>query len=139
MGSYGVIKEALLVKKNDSTGEYSIVQKLVTSTVNGMVKKAIDMDGDFAFGNQEFSLYSIYHGGSFGFSEPHKRCDVNVTVNIPGYGVKLFTGDSNIMHVNGVGDGIMCVPEYRNPTEPYTHLFLVVELPGAVFNVPTVG
>lgn len=122
MGSYGVIKEALLVKKNGSTGEYSIVQKLVPATVNGTVVTA--KDGGFKFGNTPISAYGIYHGGVFGFSEMSVG-EINVTVNIPGYGVKLFGAQTHVQNVNGVGKCVLCEPSIEDPTAPYTHLCLV--------------
>lgn len=129
MGSYGVIKEALLVKKNGSADEYTVVQKLVTATVNGMVH--IPGDGGFEYNGQGMYASSIYHGGSFGFSE--RLGDIVVTVNIPGYGVKLFTAKALVQNVNGVGRGVLCTPSVSDPTAPYTHLCLVVESPGSVF------
>ena len=126
MGSYGVIKEALLVKSNELTGEYAVVQKLVPSTVNGMVmlnqRNGVDV-----------SIRSVYHGGAFGFSEWHESGNIHVSVNIPGSGVKRFTGKPLIQNVNGVGQCVKCSPEIQDPNAPYTHLCLVVESPGDVF------
>ena len=132
MGSYGVIKEALLVKKNDSSDEYSVVQKLVPATVNGMVNHN-DGNGGFEIRGKGVSIRSIYHGGAFGFSESSTTGKVSVSVNIPGYGVKFFTGFSSISNVNGVGDCVICEPAFPDPSTPYTHLCLVVEAPGSVF------
>ena len=132
MGSYGVIKEALLVKKNESSNEYSIVQKLVPATVNGMVD--ISQDGGFELHGSKVSYYSVYRGGAFGFSEWSESGAVFITVNIPGYGVKSFRGKSNIQNVNGVGQGVLCTPIDSDPTATYTHLCLVVESPGMVFD-----
>ena len=67
MGSYGVIKEALLLKKNGQTNEYTVVQKLVPATVNGMVY--YNGNGGFELNGNAISVYSIYHGGASGFSE----------------------------------------------------------------------
>lgn len=131
MGSYGVIKEALLVKSNDSTGEYAVVQKLVPSTVNGIVK--LNQNGGFEVGGRDVSIRSIYHGGAFGFSEWTDSGDISITVNIPGSGVKIFTGKPLIQNVNGVGKCVKCSPEIQDPNAPYTHLCLVVESPGDVF------
>lgn len=131
MGSYGVIKEALLVKKNGSTGEYSIVQKLVPSTVNGMVM--LNQNGGFKVGGRDISIRSVYHGGAFGFSEWHESGNLSITVNIPGSGVKTFMGMPLIQNVNGVGHGVLCTPRDSDTTASYTHLCLVVESPGDVF------
>lgn len=129
MGSYGVIKEALLVKKNDSTGEYSVVQKLLPATVNGVV--ITNKDGGFKLENNAVSVYAIYHGGTFGFSDGSKIGNFSVSVNIPGYGAKDFFGVPSIIDVNGVGKGVLCGPS-NDPTYPYD-LCLVVESPGSVF------
>ena len=131
MGSYRVIKEALLVKQNGSTAEYSVVQKLVPTTVNGVV--ITDNNGGFKLDGHAISVYSVYNGGAFGFSDVSKTGNIQVTVNIPGYGVKSFFGFSHIIDVNGVGQGILCTPAVSDPTAPYTHLCLVVESPGDVF------
>lgn len=131
MGSYGVIKEALLVKQNGSTAEYSVVQKLVPATVNGVV--ITDNNGGFKFDGRAISVYSVYNGGAFGFSDASKTGNIQVTVNIPGYGMKSFFGFSHIIDVNGVGKGVLCTPAVSDPTAPYTHLCLVVESPGDVF------
>ena len=101
MESYGVIKEALLVKQNGSTAEYSVVQKLSPATVNGIV--ITDKKGGFEYGGKDSSVYCLYRGGSFGFSEGSKTGIISVSVNIPGYGVKAFDGAANIVNVNGVG------------------------------------
>lgn len=130
MGSYGVVKEALLVKKNGPSDEYSVVQKLVPATVNGM---AISYrDGGFNFDGTAASIYGIYHGGAFCFSDSPGD-DISVTVNIPGYGVKMFNGEARVQNVNGVGKCVMCTPKGPGPTALYTHLCLVVESPGSVF------
>ena len=132
MGSYGVIKEALLVKKNGSTDEYSVVQKLVPATVNGVVISS--KDGDFEdVGGAKVTVHSVYHGGAFGFSEGSKNANIQLSVNIPGYGVKLFYGTTRIENVNGVGQGVLCTPVISDQNAPYTHLCLVVESPGNVF------
>lgn len=130
MGSYGVIKEALLVKKNGSADEYTVVQKLVPATVNGCA--LIPGDGGFEHNGISECVYSIYHGGAFGFSEVPGE-DILVTVNIPGYGVKMFTAKALVKNVNGVGQGVLCEPAVSDPSAPYTHLCLVVESPGSVF------
>lgn len=130
MGSYGVIKEALLVKKNGAADEYSVVQKLVPATVNGLAQHPDD--GGFNLRGSPVSIYSIYHGGAFSFSELPAR-DITVQVNIPGYGVKMFEGEAGVQNVNGVGQGVLCTPSDSDPTAPYTHLCLVVESPGSVF------
>lgn len=131
MGSYGVIKEALLVKKNGSTAEYSVVQKLDMATVNGIV--IANENGGFKSDGTDLSVYSVYHGGAFGFSDASKAGNIRVTVNIPGYGVKSFFGFSQILDVYGVGKGVLCTPVDSDPTAPYSHLCLVVESPGKVF------
>lgn len=131
MGSYGVIKEALLVKKNGAANEYSVVQKLVPATVNGVVMT--DKNGGFKRGDQALSAYSVYRGGAFGFSESSTDGSITVFVNIPGYGVKGFSGAAVIINVNGVGKCVRCKPSIQDPTAPYTHLCLVVESPGSVF------
>lgn len=131
MGSYGVIKEALLVKNNEMTGEYAVVQKLVPSTVNGMVM--LNQNGGFEVGGRDASIRSVYHGGAFGFSEWDESGNISITVNIPGSGVKRFTGKPLIQNVNGVGQCVKCSPEIQDPNAPYTHLCLVVESPGKVF------
>lgn len=132
MESYGVIKEALLVKQNGSTAEYSVVQKLVPATVNGLV--ITDKPGGFKFGNTAVSAYGIYRGGAFGFSEGSKIGNISVSANLPGYGVKYFFGFSQILDVSGVGKGVLCTPSDSDPSAPYTHLCLVVESPGSVFS-----
>ena len=132
MGSYGVIKEALLVKSNELTSQYAVVQKLAPSTVNGMVKLN-QKNGGFEVGGSDVSIRSVYHGGAFGFSEWTDSGDIYITVNIPGSGVKRFTGNPLIQNVNGVGKCVKCSPEIQDPNAPYTHLCLVVESPGDVF------
>ena len=147
MGSYGVIKEALLLKKNGQTNEYTVVQKLVPATVNGMVY--YNGNGGFELNGNAISVYSIYHGGASGFSEGpgdsiyHGGASgfsegpgdgITLKVNIPGYGVKTFNGKAKVMNVSGVGQGVLCTPYDSDPTEPYTHLCLVVESPGRVFD-----
>ena len=131
MGSYGVIKEALLVKKSDTADEYSVVQRLVPATVNAMVE--LDQNGGFGKGGINVSLCSIYHGGAFTFSEWDKSATIISTVNIPGYGVKQFNGVCTIKNVIGVGKCVLCTPRKTDPNAPYTHLCLVVESPGSVF------
>lgn len=131
MGSYGVIKEALLVKNNELTGGYTVVQKLVPSTVNGMVR--LNQNGGFKVDGRDISIRSIYHGGAFGFSEWHESGNLSIKVNIPGSGVKTFMGMPLILNVNGVGQGVLCDQVVPDPTAPYTHLCLVVESPGDVF------
>ena len=136
MGSYGVIKEALLVKSNELTGKYDVVQKLVPSTVNGVVSLGKN-DGGFEVGGRDVSIRSVYHGGAFGFSEWHESGTFLITVNIPGSGAMRFSGMPLIQNVNGVGKGVLCDIEYSDPTAPpiedYTHLCLIVESPGDVF------
>lgn len=131
MGSYGVIKEALLVKSNELTGGYTVVQKLVPSTVNGVVM--LNKNGGFKADGNYVSIRSVYHGGAFGFSEWHESGNLLIAVNIPGSGVKRFTGKPLIQDVNGVGQCVKCSPEIQDPNAPYTHLCLVVESPGDVF------
>lgn len=139
MGSYGVIKEALLVKKKDvrlvkkngATDEYSVVQKLVPATVNGMVNSP--QDGGFELGGTPMSIISVYHGGAFGFPVWSISNELIFTVNIPGYGMKLFHGRPRIENVIGVGNCVMCTPVSSGPSTPYTNLCLVVESPGSVF------
>lgn len=132
MGSYGVIKEALLVNYNELAGEYAVVQKLVPSTVNGMVMLN-QRNGGFKVDGVDVSIRSVYHGGAFGFSEWHESGNISVSVNIPGSGVKRFTGKPLIQNVKGVGQCVKCSPEIQDPNAPYTHLCLVVESPGDVF------
>lgn len=131
MGSYGVIKEALLVKQKGSTAEFSVVQKLVPATVNGMV--STNENGGFVYEGQPASIHSVYRGGAFGFSEGSKNGQILVSINIPGYGVKYFFGVPIIKKWNGVGNGVMCTPLVSDPNAPYTHLCLVVESPGPAF------
>lgn len=131
MGSYGVIKEALLVKKNGATNEYSVVQKLVPASVNGLVMT--DKNGGFTLRDKALSAYSVYRGGAFGFSESSTDGNLTASVNIPGYGVKWFDGAADIKNVNGVGQCVLCEASFSDPTAPYTHLCLVVESPGSVF------
>lgn len=133
MGSYGVIKEALLVKKNGETDEYTVVQKLVPATVNGLVFITAG-DGGFESNGRRVSVSSVYHGGAFGFSDSPKS-DITVTVNIPGCGVKMFGAKAHVQDVNGVGQGVLCTPRDSDPTAHYTHLCLVVESPGSVIAV----
>ena len=130
MGIYGVIKEALLVKKNGATDEYSIVQKLVPATVHGGVM--LNQDGGFESNGWKVTVSSVYHGGAFGFSEG-SNAKIQLVVNIPGYGVKQFFGSTRIENVIGVGNCVMCTPVSSGPLTPYTHLCLVVESPGSVF------
>lgn len=130
MGSYGVIKEALLVKKNGPTDEYHIVQKLVPATVNGYAIK-LDDTGGFEMNGTECAVLTICRGGAFGFSDDNYNADLAVIVNVPGYGLKSFGGKTNIQNVNGVGQCVLCSPNDQNA--PYTHLCLVVESPGSVF------
>ena len=131
MGSYNVITEALLVKKNGATDEYTVVQKLVPATVNALVM--LNQDGGFESNGRKVTVSSVYHGGAFGFSEGSKTGNILVSVNIPGYGVKYFIGSPDILDVNGVGQGVLCTPGVSDPTAPYTHLCLFVESPGSVF------
>lgn len=131
MGSYGVIKEALLVKKNGASDEYSVVQKLSPATVNGLVM--FDGNGGFEHAGRPTYVNSICHGGAFGFSDASKTGNIQVTVNIPGSGAKSFRGQARVENVNGVGKGVLCTPDGSDPTAPYTHLCLVVESPGSVF------
>lgn len=130
MGSYGVIKEALLAKKNGPTDEYSVVQKLVPATVNGVV--VLNQDGGFESIGRKVTVSSVYHGGAFGFSEG-SNAKIQLVVIIPGYGVKTFEGTTRVQMVNGVGNCVMCTPVTSGPSTPYTHLCLVVESPGSVF------
>ena len=132
MGSYGVIKEAVLVKKNGATDEYSVVQKLVPATVNGSVRM-VDENGGFELGGESVSFNSVYRGGAFGFSDASTGGQILVSVNIPGYGVKYFYGVPHIKNVNGVGKCVACTPIVSDPSAPYTHLCLFVESPESVF------
>ena len=129
MGSYGVIKEALLVH-NDSEGKYNIVQKLVPSTVNGGMRIQ-GVNGGFSIRGIPLAVWSINRGGAFGFSELTEADLLLVSVNVPGYGTKNFRGAPRIENVNGIGECVKCIPD--DPSEPYTHLCLVVESPGKVF------
>lgn len=130
MGSYGVIKEALLVKYNSVTVKYDVVQRLVPATVNGGV--ILNQDGGFESDGSKVTVSSVYHGGSFGFSEG-SNANIQLAVNIPGDGVKMFFGSTRIENVIGVGNCVMCTPVDSGPSTPYTHLCLVVESPGSVF------
>ena len=130
MGSYGVIKEALLVKKNGSADEYSVVQKLVPATVNGVV--ILNQDGGFESDGTKVTVSSVYRGGAFGFSEG-SNARIQLVVNIPGYGVKTFGGSTRIENLNGVGNCVKCTPVDSDPNAPYTHLCLVVESPVSIF------
>lgn len=129
MGSYGVIKEALLVH-NDPEGKYNIVQKLVPSTVNGGVQIQ-KVNGGFSIQGIPFAVCSINRGGAFGFSELTEAGILLVSVNVPGYGTKIFEGAPVIENVNGIGECVKCIP--KDPLEFYTRLILVVESPGKVF------
>ena len=126
MGSYGVIKEALLVKKNDQSDEYSVVQKLVPSTVNGFAGKD-DAAGEFENNGNEIAVWAICRGGVFGFSDANGAAIIVVVVNVPGYGLNYFEGITSIQNVNGIGKCVKCAPKQNDPTAPYTHLCLVVE------------
>lgn len=130
MGSYGVIKEALLVKKNGATDEYSVVQKLVPTTVNGFVY--YNGKGGFELSGKAVSVNSVYHGGAFGFSK-YSAGKITVQVNIPGYGVKVFYGNANVQLVSGVGACVKCTPSIIDQNAPYTDLCLFVESPVSVF------
>lgn len=131
MGSYGVIKEALLVKKSDSADEYSVVQKLVPATVNGWVYYNSGKGG-FELNGKAVSVYSVYHGGAFGFSMD-SGSKITVQVNIPGYGVKVFYGDASVQLVGNIGVCVKCTPSIIDQNAPYTDLCLFVESPGSVF------
>lgn len=133
MGSYGVIKEALLVKKSESTDEYSVVQKLVPATVNGVAAKG-DATGEFEINGNKTAVWSICRGGAFGFSDANGNALIKVGVNVPGYGLKTFEGITNIQDVNGIGKCVICAPKQNETNAPYTHLCLVVESPGIVFD-----
>lgn len=91
-----------------------------------------DGGGGFKHNGVDAYLNSIYHGGAFGFSEITDG-NIQVSVNIPGYGVKMFSGKALVQNVNGVGKGVLCTPSDSAPTASYTHLCLVVESPGSVF------
>lgn len=131
MGSYGVIKEALLVKV-DEAGVAEVVQKLVPSTSNGGVQIPKENSGFSIHGNP-FAVWSINRGGAFGFSELTTEGQLLVYVNVPGYGTKNFIGETLIENVNGIGECVKCKPLQDDPNAPYTHLCLVVESPGKVF------
>lgn len=130
MGSYGVIKEALLVKYNSVTDKYDVVQRLVPATVNGGV--ILNQYGDFESNGRKVTVSSVYHGGVFGFSEG-SNAKIQLAVNIPGDGVKTFSGSTRIENVIGVGNCVICTPLSPGPATPYTNLCLVVESPGSVF------
>lgn len=130
MGSYGVIKEALLVKKIGQTNEYTVVQKLVPGTVNGVVSN--NQNDGFEVNGVKCTISSINHGGAFGFTE-RPGGNIIVTVNIPGYGVKMFTGAADVHNVNGIGACVICVPNFSIPNAPFTHLCLVVKSPVSLF------
>lgn len=137
MGSYGVIKEALLVKV-DEAGVAAIVQKLVPSTTNGGVQIPKD-NGGFSLYGKPYAIWSINRGGAFGFSEFSEPTmngdsgDILVSVNVPGYGTKNFRGRTLIENVIGIGECVKCNPLQDDPNAPYTHLCLVVESPGKEF------
>lgn len=130
MGSYGVIKEALLVKEIGESDEYSVVQNLVPATVNGKV--ILNQDDGFESDGRKVTVSSVYHGGAFGFSEG-SNARFQLVVNIPGYGVKPFVGSTRIENLIGVGNCVKCTPVDPHPTDDYTYLCLVVESPGSVF------
>lgn len=131
MGSYGVIKEALLVSVNVS-GVAKVVQKLVPSTTNGGVQILKENSGFSTHGNP-FAIWTINRGGVFGFSELTEEGQLLVSVNVPGYGTKNFKGTTLIEDVIGIGECVKCSPLQDDPNAPYTHLCLVVESPGKVF------
>ena len=130
MGSYGVIKEALLVKYNSATDKYDVVQRLVPATVNAGV--ILNQDGGFESNGKKVTVSSVYHGGAFGFSEV-SNASIQLVINIPGHGVKMFFGSTRIENVIGVGNCVKCTPVSSGPATPYTNLCLVVESPGSVF------
>lgn len=127
MGSYGVIKEALLVKV-DEAGVAAVVQKLVPSTANGGVQIP-KVNGGFSLFGHPHAIWSINRGGMFGFSELTKDGILLVSVNVPGYGTKNFRGSPLIENVIGIGECVKCNPLQDDPNAPYTHLCLVVESP----------
>ena len=136
MGSYGVIKEALLVSVNVS-GVAKVVQKLVPSTTNGGVQIPKENSG-FSIHGLPFAVWSINRGGAFGFSELTEEGQLLVSVNVPGYGTKNFEGSTLIEDVIGIGECVKCRPLTHSPIQDdpnatYTHLCLVVESPGKVF------
>lgn len=133
MGSYGVITEALLVKKNGPSDEYSVVQKLVPATVNGFAAIG-DATGGFEADGNKVAVWAICRGGAFGFSDTNGNALIEVGVNVPGYGLKDFEGTTIIQDVNGIGKCVICAPKQNDPTVHYTHLCLVVESPGKVFS-----
>lgn len=135
MGSYGVIKEALLVKV-DEAGVAAVVQKLVPSTTNGGVQGGVQIpkdNGGFSLYGYPLAVWSINRGGVFGFSELTEAGILLVSVNVPGYGTKIFQGRPLIENVIGIGECVKCNPLQDDPNAPYTHLCLVVESPGKVF------
>ena len=131
MGSYGVIKEALLVKKVGGANA-TIVQKLVPSTVNGMATHRDD-GGDFVYNGARSDVCAVSHGGVFSTSNWSGVGQLFITVNIPGSERKIFVGTTTKGIVEGIGEGILCLPFNQTPNAPYTHLFVAVESPGDVF------
>lgn len=133
MGSYGVIKEALLVKEN-SVGNATIVQKLVPSTVNGIL---ISVDGSgFLVNGNKAGVASVNRGGVFGaIVGANAKDTINVNVNIPGDGVKYFGGSPEIESAGGLGEYVRLTLDDTKDSSHYTHLYLGVELPGDVFVV----
>ena len=131
MGSYGVIKEALLVSVNVS-GVAKVVQKLVPSTTNGGVQIPKENSG-FSIHGLPFAVWSINRGGALGFSELTDEGQLLVSVNVPGYGTKNFRGRPLIENVLGIGECVKCKPLQDDPNAPYTHLCLVVSNPEKVF------
>ena len=131
MGSYGVIKEALLVKEGPA-GKVTIVQKLVPSTVNGVL---ISLDGSgFLVNGAKAGVSSVNRGGVFGAVEGAKAKDIlNVVVNIPGDGVKSFGGSPATESAGGLGEYVRLTLADREDSTHYTHLYLGVEVPGGAF------
>ena len=133
MGSYGVIKEALLVKEKPG-GNATIVQKLVPSTVNGVL---ISVDGSgFVANGTKVGVASVNRGGVFGAIVGANAKDIiNVNVNIPGDGVKSFGGNPVIESAGGLGEYVRLNLVDTEDRSHYTHLYLGVELPGDAFVV----
>lgn len=133
MGSYGVIKEALLVKEN-SNGKATIVQKLLPSTVNGAL---ISVDGSgFLVNGIKAGVSCVNRGGVFGAIVGANAKDLlSVNVNIPGDGVKYFGGYPEIESSGGLGEYVRLTLDDKEDSSHYTHLYLGVKVPGDAFVV----
>lgn len=137
MGSYGVIKEALLVKE-DTSGNVTIVQKLVPSTVNGVVVNP--SSDDYLFEAQAAGVASVNRGGAFSNDDinalpPGENNRLIILVHVPGYGNNRFEGTTSPQMVEDLGNYIKLTPVKIPENVPYTHLYLHVENVTNVFGV----